>query len=160
MTCARNDSMDTKEENIAKPFWETKSLKDMTETEWESLCDGCGRCCYEKLIEGHGKKTKIYFTRIACNLLNLKTGKCNNYCNRFEIVPECNKLTTKNLAEFDWLPETCAYRLLKNGKPLPSWHPLISGNQDSVKAAGIQIKNGIHAIDAKNWDDYIIDEPK
>lgn len=143
-------------EKIEKPFWETKTLKEMTEDEWELLCDGCGKCCYEKMIEGRGKKTKIYFTRIACNLLDLNTQKCSNYCHRFEIVPECNKLSLKNLHEFDWLPSTCAYRLLNEGKPLPQWHPLVSGNQQSVKSAGVQIKNGIHAKDAQNWEDYVI----
>lgn len=137
-------------------FWETKSLAQMSESEWEMLCDGCGLCCFEKIIEGKGKHKKIYFTRIACNLLNLKTGKCNNYCRRFEIVPECNKLTVKNLRDFDWLPETCAYRLLYEGKNLPSWHPLVSKNPESVKSAGIQIKNGVHLKDTKNWEDYII----
>ena len=140
----------------ARPFWETKSLKEMSETEWESLCDGCGLCCYEKIIEGHGKRVKIHFTRIACNLLDLKTGKCSNYCHRFEIVPECTKLTPKKLQTFDWLPPTCAYRLLYEGKKLPDWHPLVSKNPDSVAKSGIQIKNGIHAKDVGNWEDYII----
>ena len=138
-------------------FWETKSLKEMSEEEWEALCDGCGLCCYEKIIEGHGKRSKIFFTRVACNLLDLKTGRCGNYCHRFELVPDCTKLTFKNLHKFDWLPPTCAYRLLYEGKNLPSWHPLVSKNPDSVKSAGVQIKNGVHQKDVKNWDDYIIE---
>lgn len=144
-------------DKLSEKFWETKTLKEMTDSEWELLCDGCGNCCYEKILEGRGKRKKIYFTRVACNLLNLKTGKCNDYCHRFEIVPECNKLTAKNLERFNWLPETCAYRLLMEGKSLPEWHPLISGNPASVKASGVQIKNGVHAIDAKNLEDYIIE---
>lgn len=144
------------EEKSGERFWETKTLKQMTESEWELLCDGCGLCCYEKIIEGKGKKEKLYYTKIACNLLDLKTGKCSNYCHRFEIVPDCIKLTYKNIENFNWLPETCAYRLLHEGKKLPTWHPLISKNPESVKSANIQIKNGIHIKDAKNYEDYII----
>ena len=139
-----------------KPFWQTKALKEMSEEEWEMLCDGCGRCCYEKMLEGHGKKTKIYFTRIACNLLDLETQRCGDYCNRFQLVKDCNKLSVKNLESFTWLPETCAYRLLFEGKNLPDWHPLVSGRKESVKESGVQIKNGIHEKDAGSWEDYVI----
>ena len=142
--------------NDDRPFWETKSLKEMSDEEWELLCDGCGRCCYEKIIEGHGKHEKIFFTRVACNLLDLKTGRCGNYSHRFELVPDCIKLSVKNLQNFDWLPATCAYRLLSEGKMLPEWHPLITKNPGSVKSAGVQIKNGVHLKDAKNWDEYLI----
>ena len=142
--------------NDDRPFWETKSLKEMSDEEWELLCDGCGRCCYEKIIECHGKHEKIFFTRVACNLLDLKTGRCGNYSHRFELVPDCIKLSVKNLQNFDWLPATCVYRLLSEGKPLPEWHPLVTKNPGSVKSAGVQIKNGVHLKDVKNWDDYLI----
>ena len=120
-------------------FWQTKSLLEMTESEWEALCDGCGKCCYRKYIQGWGKREKLYYTRIACNLLDVETGKCRNYPERFKIESDCTKLTKKNLPDFGWLPNTCAYRLLYEGKPLPEWHPLVSGDPDSVKNAGILI---------------------
>ncbi|WP_439241579.1 MULTISPECIES: YcgN family cysteine cluster protein [unclassified Lonepinella] len=139
------------------PFWQQKSLSEMTESEWESLCDGCGKCCYRKFIEGRGKRERLYYTRIACDLLNLETGKCGDYCNRFTLIDDCTKLTKKNLAQFSWLPDTCAYRLLYENKPLFDWHPLISNNPNSVKLAGVMIKNGIHEKDVIDWFEYVID---
>lgn len=141
-----------------KKFYETKSLTEMTTEEWESLCDGCGKCCFRKFITGRGKREKLHFTRIACNLLDLKTGKCSDYCNRFKLNSECIHLTKKNLPDFVWLPETCAYRLLYEGKPLPDWHPLVSGSADSVQKAGILIQNGVHEedVDEADWEDYVI----
>lgn len=139
-------------------FWQTKSLLEMTESEWEALCDGCGKCCYRKYIQGRGKRQKLYYTRIACNLLDLETGKCGNYSERFNIETDCTKLTKKNLPDFHWLPDTCAYRLLYEGKTLPEWHPLISGSPHSVKNAEILIKNGIHERDVIDWFEFIIDE--
>ncbi|WP_386686142.1 YcgN family cysteine cluster protein [Lonepinella sp. MS14437] len=140
------------------PFWQQKSLSEMTEFEWESLCDGCGKCCYRKFIEGRGKRERLYYTRIACNLLDLKTGKCGDYCHRFKIEKDCTKLTKKNLPDFKWLPSTCAYRLLYEKKPLFDWHPLISNNPNSVKLAGVMIENGIHERDVIDWFDYIVDD--
>ncbi|MGQ0286096.1 YcgN family cysteine cluster protein [Pasteurellaceae bacterium 22721_9_1] len=139
-------------------FWEQKSLAEMSEAEWEALCDGCGKCCYRKFIEGHGKRERLYFTRIACNLLDLDCGKCSDYPNRFKIEKDCTKLTKKNLPDFVWLPSTCAYRLLYEGKPLFDWHPLISGKPESVKLANVMIKNGIHERDVIDWFDFVIDE--
>lgn len=138
-------------------FWETKSLSEMTDDEWEALCDGCGKCCYRKFIEGRGRREKLYYTRIACDLLDLNTGKCGDYLNRFKLGTECTKLTKKNLPQFGWLPQTCAYRLLYEGKPLFDWHPLISGNPDSVKLAHIPIVNGIHEKDVIDWFEFVID---
>lgn len=138
-------------------FWLKKSLNQMNEAEWEALCDGCGKCCYRKYLIGNGRREKIYFTRIACNLLDLKTGRCLNYNNRFKYEQDCTKLTKQNLPDFIWLPATCAYRLLYENKPLYDWHPLISGRPDSVKLAGIQIKNGIHEKDVIHWFDFIIE---
>ncbi|MFD0965790.1 YcgN family cysteine cluster protein [Seminibacterium arietis] len=142
---------------LSTNFWQTKSLTEMNETEWEALCDGCGKCCYRKFIEGRGKKQRLYFTRIACNLLDLETGKCRNYSQRFKLESDCTKLTIRNLADFKWLPKTCAYRLLYENKPLFDWHPLISGNFNSVKQAGILIDNGIHEDDVIDWFDFIIE---
>ncbi|MBQ0050913.1 MAG: YcgN family cysteine cluster protein [Treponema sp.] len=139
-------------------FYKTKNLMEMSDEEWEALCDGCGKCCFRKFIEGHGKKTRLYYTCIACDLLDLNTGLCSDYENRFKLNKECTHLTKKNVKEFSWLPDTCAYRLLYEKKELPEWHPLISKDKDSVKKARIQIKNGIHEKDVEDWEDYILNE--
>ena len=138
-------------------FWQKKSLLEMTESEWEALCDGCGKCCYRKYIQGRGKREKLYYTRIACNLLDVETGKCRNYSERFKIESDCTKLTQKNLPDFGWLPNTCAYRLLYEGKPLPEWHPLVSGDPDSVKKAGVLIQDGVHEEDVIDWFEFVIE---
>lgn len=138
-------------------FWETKELKDFSQKEWESLCDGCGICCYRKIIDGYLWWKKILNTKVACDLLDCKTCRCTDYEHRFEKQAECIKLDRKKVKEFKWLPETCAYRLINEGKPLPSWHPLISGNPNSVKEASIPIENGINEKDAEDWFDFIID---
>lgn len=140
------------------PFWQTTPLTEMSETQWESLCDGCGKCCYRKFIEGRGKRQRLYYTRIACNLLDLETGKCGHYCERFKLEPDCTKLTKKNLPDFAWLPKTCAYRLIYEDKPLFDWHPLVSGDPHSVKKSGVLIENGVHESDVIDWFEFIIDE--
>ena len=139
-------------------FYETKSLSEMTREEWESLCDGCGRCCYRKYVTGYGKREKTHFTRVACDLLDLKTQKCRDYENRFSLIKDCLQLTKNTVGKFDWLPETCAYRLLYYKQPLPEWHPLISGRAESVHEAGIVIQNGVHERDVNkaDWDEYEI----
>jgi Uncharacterized conserved protein len=144
--------------NLEPEFWKRKSLLEMNEEEWEALCDGCGKCCYRKYLRGRGKSERIYFTRVACDLLNLETGKCGNYSRRFELMDDCTKLTKKNLPDFNWLPSTCAYRLLYENKPLFDWHPLISGNPDTVKQAGIMITNGVHEENIIDWFEFVIDE--
>lgn len=136
---------------------------EMSDEEWEALCDGCGKCCYRKFIDGRGKNTKLYFTCIACDFLDLKTGLCSDYKNRFKNNPECTHLTKKNVKEFGWLPETCAYRLLYEGKNLPDWHPLVCGtplfeNKDKNVLAQARIQNGIHEEDVEDWEDYITGE--
>ena len=139
-------------------FYKRKSLAEMTQEEWESLCDGCGRCCFRKYITGYGKREKVHFTRVACDLMDLKTGQCRNYQNRFKIIKDCLQLTKDNVGKFDWLPQSCAYRLLYYKQPLPPWHPLITGRKESVREAGILIQNGIHEheVDECDWDEYEI----
>ena len=144
--------------NLEPEFWKRKSLLEMNEEEWEALCDGCGKCCYRKYLRGRGKYERIYFTRVACDLLNLETGKCGNYSRRFELMDDCTKLTKENLPDFNWLPSTCAYRLLYENKPLFDWHPLISGNPDTVKQAGVMITNGVHEKNIIDWFEFVIDE--
>lgn len=143
-----------KKAHIEKEFWLHKTLLEMNDAEWEALCDGCGKCCYRKYLD---EDDNLYYTRIACNQLDLRTGKCQHYRQRFKRETDCTKLTKENLADFSWLPESCAYRLRYENRPLFDWHPLISGNPESVKLAHIGIKNGIHERDVIDWIDFIID---
>ena len=118
-------------------FWENKTLAELDREEWESLCDGCGRCCLRKLEdEATGE---IAYTDVACRLLDCSSCRCRNYSRRLSLVSDCVGLTPANLERLRWMPSTCAYRLLFEGKPLPAWHPLISGSADSVHEAGISV---------------------
>ena len=108
-------------------FWETKNYTDFTEEEWESICMNCGKCCLFKLQDED--TDEIYYTRVVCKYFDKETGKCREYANRCTLVPECLKLNKDNLNTISWIPKTCAYRLIREGKPLPSWHPLISGKK-------------------------------
>lgn len=119
------------------PFWQRKSLGEMTREEWESLCDGCGQCCLTKLQDEDTEE--IFYTDVACALLDLGVCRCSDYVNRQARVPDCLKLDADNIGTLDWLPPTCAYRLIDAGKPLYEWHPLISGDADSVCRAGMSV---------------------
>lgn len=144
-----------------KPFWETKTLAQMTRSEWESLCDGCGKCCLNKVeFEDTGE---IAFTNVACKLLDLHSCRCSNYRERKKFVPDCVQLSAKNVAKIRWLPSTCSYRLILEGKPLFPWHPLISGDPNSVHAAGISmqdrcISETILSPELDELEDYVLDE--
>jgi len=109
----------------------------MSHDEWESLCDGCGRCCLQKLKTDH--EHLVRYTRVACRLLDVKACKCRNYRQRNVHVPECVTLDADNINNFEWLPDTCAYRRLNENRGLADWHPLVSGNADSVHEAGISV---------------------
>ena len=119
-------------------FWQTQSLAQMTATQWESLCDGCGRCCLHKIEDED--TNKIYFTDVACRYLDEETCQCQHYGTRQALVPDCLTIHPDWGEKFNWLPQTCAYRLLSEGKPLFDWHPLISGDKNSVHLAGISIR--------------------
>ena len=120
-----------------KPFWETKTLAEMSQGEWESLCDGCGRCCLYIL---HNEETgDVFETDVACKLFDAKKRRCTDYENRSARVPDCVRLTPQNANALHWMPETCAYRRLARGEGLPDWHPLITGDRDSVVRAGIAV---------------------
>ena len=122
-----------------KPFWRTKSLDQMTAAEWESLCDGCGLCC---LIRFEDEETgEVIPTRVACKLLDQHLCQCKDYVNRKAHVPDCIKLTPWNIEALAWMPPSCAYRRLHEGRDLPSWHPLITGDPDSVHQAGVSIRD-------------------
>jgi len=120
-----------------RPFWKTKSLAQMTQAEWESLCDGCGRCCLHKLRDEDTEE--LAFTNVACRLLDLGTCQCRHYPTRADYVPDCVTLTPQTLAEIDWLPPSCAYVRVARGQDLPWWHRLVSGDPDSVHRAGVSV---------------------
>ena len=124
--------------NCRKPFWESKTLEQMTNEEWEALCDGCGRCCLQKLEDR--KTGKVQYTWVACYLFDTEKCRCISYAERIRLVKGCSVLTPSRIREYRWLPRTCAYRLVVEGKDLPPWHPLITGDENSVHAAGISIK--------------------
>jgi uncharacterized cysteine cluster protein YcgN (CxxCxxCC family) len=122
---------------LMSAFWETTRLIDMDAAQWESLCDGCGKCCLHKLEDED--TGEVFVCNVACRLLDLETCQCRDYANRKQLVPDCTVLTLRHIEEFHWLPETCAYRLLAEGKPLFDWHPLISGDPQTVHSAGISV---------------------
>jgi uncharacterized cysteine cluster protein YcgN (CxxCxxCC family) len=138
------------------PFWKTIPLGQMTQKQWESLCDGCGRCCLEKLRDAD--TDELFFTNVACKQLDLRNCRCKDYKNRKAIVPDCVQLTPRNVRRLDWLPESCAYRLLANGEDLKWWHPLVSGDPRTVQQAGISVKGrAITERAAGDLEDHIID---
>ncbi len=139
----------------APPFWKTKSLADMTDPEWESLCDGCGRCCLVKLEDED--TAKIHFTDIGCRLLDGQTCRCRDYGNRTARVHDCVRLTADNLAGLNWLPPTCAYRLVAAGGDLYWWHPLVSHDPDSVHAAGVSVRARVYADEDALPEDKLAD---
>jgi uncharacterized cysteine cluster protein YcgN (CxxCxxCC family) len=121
-----------------KPFWERKSLNEMSAQEWESLCDGCGLCClirFEDETSG-----EVIPTRVACRLLDQHLCRCKDYEHRKKVVPDCIKLTPGNIEALEWMPRSCAYRRLYEGRTLPRWHPLITGDPESVHRAGVSIR--------------------
>lgn len=136
-------------------FWTNKSLSQLSKGEWEALCDGCGRCCLQKFKSP--TTGKIFYTWVSCYLLDLETCHCSEYDLRHILVPDCLKLKPDNIHKLRWLPTTCAYRLLAEGRDLPPWHPLISGDPRSVREAGISIHNRaiseehVHPDDVQNF---------
>lgn len=147
---------------LSRRYWEKKPLERLTPKEWEALCDGCGKCCLNKLEDED--TGAVALTRVACRLLDDQTCRCAQYDIRHQFVPECIVLTPATLSDhMYWMPETCAYRLLWEGKPLPDWHPLLSGDPETVHAAGVSVKGWTvpeFEIDQDDWEDHIIEEPR
>jgi len=140
------------------PFWRRKTLEAMSEAEWESLCDGCGRCCLHKLR--YETTEALAYTNVACRLLDLETCRCADYANRRRRVPDCVQLTPESLRAIDWLPPSCAYRRLAEGKDLAWWHPLVSGDPQTVHTAGISVRG--RAVSEKRagpLDHHFVDWP-
>lgn len=128
---------------MSERFWETTPLVGLTPEQWEALCDGCGKCCLEKFeAEDTGQ---IIYSRVACALLNLTTCRCQHYTTRAQLMPDCITLTPETLKNAEWLPETCAYRRLTEGKALPLWHPLLTGDPRSVGDAGHSVRGRVLA---------------
>jgi uncharacterized cysteine cluster protein YcgN (CxxCxxCC family) len=119
-------------------FWENTPLDRLSPLQWEALCDGCGRCCLNKFKKP--KTGKVYYTWVACFLLDIDTCRCTGYDQRHVLAPDCLELTPANISQLRWLPSTCAYRRIAEKKPLPPWHPLLSGNRQSVHDAGISVR--------------------
>lgn len=141
-------------------FWETVPLSRMTPEEWEALCDGCGKCCLQKLeYEDTGE---VEYTRVACRLLDGETCRCTQYPIRRQFVPDCVSLTPKTLPKVAyWLPATCAYKLLHQGRPLPDWHPLVTGDPESTHASGNSMRGRTipeFEVPEEDWDQYTIEE--
>ena len=145
---------------MRKNFWETVPLDDMSRDEWEALCDGCGNCCLIKLEDEDSGN--FLFTNVSCRLLDTGTCRCGNYALRKQIVKDCVILTPDNIESIaEWMPSTCAYRLLHEGDPLPEWHPLITGRKESVEEAGASVKDWAipeYEVNMDDIEDYIVGE--
>lgn len=140
-----------------QPFWQSKSLSEMTDQEWESICDGCGKCCLQKLQDDETEE--VYYTNLSCHQLDINACQCKVYQERFSYVGSCINLTAKDVSTFSWLPDTCSYKVLHETGELPNWHPLVTGSRKEMIKQGLTISH--YAVNEKNvaeedWDTHII----
>ncbi len=139
------------------PFWQAP-LETLDRAQWEALCDGCGKCCLHKVEDED--TGRIYPTNVACKLLDVQTAQCSNYKHRRAFVPDCLRLTRGKIGDIEWLPSTCAYVLREAGEPLPDWHYLVTGDRESVHAAGMSVKGrALSEIYAGPLEDHIVEQP-
>jgi uncharacterized cysteine cluster protein YcgN (CxxCxxCC family) len=139
-------------------YWKKKKLEEMNSEEWEALCDGCARCCLYKLQDED--TNEIYYTNVICRLLDTYRCRCSDYPHRSRLVPTCLVLDADLVKQLSWMPKTCAYRLLAEGKDLAWWHPLVSGSTETVHQAGISVRNRVipeKDADMDNLEDYVVD---
>jgi len=126
---------------MPKNYWEYKKLSKMSQSEWEQLCDGCAKCCLHKLEDED--TGELYGTNVVCQYLDQETCQCNDYKNRSVLVPDCITLTSQNLDQVYFMPSSCSYRLLAEGKPLPKWHPLVTGDKESTHDSGNSVRDKV-----------------
>ncbi len=141
-------------------FWRQKSLAEMSKDEWESLCDGCARCCLVKLEDE--ESGEVVYTDLTCRLLNLDSCRCTRYADRQSLVPDCVSLDPELASRVSWLPSTCAYRRLAEGKDLPEWHPLITGDLETVHLAGVSVRHRAISeteVVEEDLEDHVVDWP-
>jgi uncharacterized protein len=142
-------------------FWKNKTLEEMSSAEWESLCDGCARCCLEKLEDED--TGKIYFTHVSCKLLDAGLCACKDYANRSDQVPDCVRLTPENVRTLNWLPPSCGYKLVAEGRDLYWWHPLVSGDPNTVHEAGVSVRGRVQGTENEiadaDLEDHIVQWP-
>ncbi|MBY6032494.1 YcgN family cysteine cluster protein [Marinobacter daepoensis] len=139
------------------PFWQRKRLAEMSPSEWESLCDGCGQCCLQKLEDED--TGEVYYTDLVCRYMETSTCGCSVYEQRLKKVPGCTVLTADTISQYHWLPYTCAYRTLAEGRALPDWHPLRSGDPETVHRSGVSVQGKVMSEDCvpeEDWEEHII----
>jgi uncharacterized cysteine cluster protein YcgN (CxxCxxCC family) len=142
-----------------QPFWRAKDLDAMTDAQWESLCDGCGLCCLNKLEDE--ETGEVVYTDVACRLLDLEACRCTDYKDRQHLVHDCVMLTPEEVGRLGWMPPTCAYRLIDEGRDLAAWHPLVSGDPESVHTAGISVRGrAVSERDPHDLEEHIVDWPE
>ncbi|MBV1908955.1 MAG: YcgN family cysteine cluster protein [Kangiellaceae bacterium] len=140
-------------------FWENTPFDELNPKQWEQICDGCAQCCAHKLQDD--ETDEIFLTNIVCQHLDMKKCQCSVYGNRHVHVPDCIKITPENANRLNWIPDTCGYRLLANGKPLPEWHPLVTGEQESTHLSNMSVTGKVISetdIDIDELEDYLVED--